>query len=155
FCGRVIDTLKQIEKNYGSDVRVAFKQNPLPMHPNAPYAAKASIAAHKQGKFWQMHDKLFDANVSRQPDALSAEKVDQMARDLGLDMEKFKADANSPETAKIIADDQALATKLGANGTPHFFINGARISGAMPYDSFKAVIDAQLKRANAALSSGV
>src|SRR5438046_340777 len=58
FCGRVIPTLEQIEKNYGSDVRVAFKHNPLPMHPNAPYAAKAAIAAQKQGKFWQMHDKL-------------------------------------------------------------------------------------------------
>src|SRR5258708_5321032 len=54
FCGRVIDTLHQIEKSYGSDVRIAFKHNPLPMHPNAPYAAKAAIAAPKQGKFWQM-----------------------------------------------------------------------------------------------------
>ncbi len=155
FCGRVVPTLEQIEKNYGADVRVAFKQNPLPMHPNAPYAAKASLAAHKQGKFWQMHDKLFEANNSRGADALNADKVDQMARDLGLDMEKFKADANSPETAQIIAADQAQAAKLGANGTPHFFINGARISGAMPYDSFKAVVDAQLKRANQLLSSGV
>ena len=155
FCGRVVPTLEQIEKNYGADVRVAFKQNPLPMHPNAPYAAKASLAAHKQGKFWQMHDKLFEANNSRNEGALNADKIDQMARDLGLDMEKFKADANSAETAQIIAADQAQASKLGANGTPHFFINGARVSGAMPYDSFKAVVDAQLKRANQALSSGV
>src|SRR5207245_11656696 len=70
YCGRVIDTLHQIEKTYGSDVRFVFKQNPLPMHPDAPYAAKASLAAQRQGKFWQMHDKLFEANVSRQPDAL-------------------------------------------------------------------------------------
>src|SRR5437588_6996511 len=137
FCGRVIDTLHQIERNYGSDVRVAFKHNPLPMHPNAPYAAKAAIAAQKQGKFWQMHDKLFEANNSRQGDALNADKVDQMARDIGLDFDKFKTDVNSPEIAKIIADDQAQAARLGANGTPHFFINGARVSGAMPYDSFK------------------
>ena len=117
FCGRVVPTLVQIEKNYGSDVRIAFKQNPLPMHPNAPYAARASLAAHKQGKFWQMHDKLFEANNSRGADGLNADKVDQMARDLGLDMEKFKADANAPETAQIIAADQAQASKLGANGT--------------------------------------
>jgi protein-disulfide isomerase len=155
FCGRVMDTLHQIEKNYGSDVRIAFKHNPLPMHPNAPYAAKSSIAAHKQGKFWQMHDKLFEANNSHQQDALNQDKVDAMARDLGLDMEKFKADAASPETAQAIAADQAQGAKLGANSTPHFFINGARVSGAMPYESFKVVIDAQLKRANQALSSGV
>src|SRR5438309_1848053 len=62
---------------------------------------------------------------------------------------------DAPETAQVIRDDQAQAAKLGANGTPHFFIDGARVSGAMPYESFKAVIDAQLKRANAVLASGV
>ena len=155
FCGRVIDTLHQIEKNYGGDVRVLFKQNPLPMHPNAPYAAKASLAAQKQGKFWQMHDKLFEANNSHQPDALAQAKVDDMARAIGLDMDRFQKDVASPEIAQIIQTDQAQAQKLGANGTPHFFINGARVSGAMPYDSFKTIIDAQMKRANQVLASGV
>src|SRR3954468_3061088 len=75
FCGRVIDTLHQVEKNYGQDVRFVFKHNPLPMHPDAPYAAKASIAAQKQGKFWPMHDKLFEVNNSRQQDSLKQEKV--------------------------------------------------------------------------------
>ena len=155
YCGRVIDTLHQIEKTYGSDVRFVFKHNPLPMHPDAPYAAKASIAAFRQGKFWEMHDKLFEANNSRQPDALKQDKVEQMARDLGLDMERYRRDVEAPETAQMIRDDQAQAAKLGANGTPHFFINGARVPGAMPLESFKAVVDAQLKRANAALASGV
>ena len=155
FCSRVVDTLREIEKNYGADVRLVFKQNPLPMHPDAPYAAKASIAAQRQGKFWQMHDKLFEAAASRQQDALKQDKVDALARDLGLDMERYQRDVSSPETAQVIRDDQAQAAKLGAGGTPHFFINGARVSGAMPYDSFKVVIDAQLKRANAALATGV
>jgi protein-disulfide isomerase len=155
FCSRVVDTLREIEKNYGADVRLVFKQNPLPMHPDAPYAAKASIAAQRQGKFWQMHDKLFEAAASRQQDALKQDKVDAMARDLGLDTERYHRDVSSPETAQVIRDDQAQAAKLGAGGTPHFFINGARVSGAMPYDSFKVVIDAQLKRANAALATGV
>src|SRR5436853_4127912 len=153
FCGRVMDTLRQIEKTYGSDVRFVFKHNPLPMHPDAPYAAKATIAAQKQGKFWEMHDKLFEANNSRQPDALKQDKVDAMARDMGLDMERYQRDANAPETAQSIRDDQAQAAKLGASGTPHFFIDGARVSGAMPYESFKAVIEAQLRRANAAPAS--
>ncbi len=155
FCGRVIDTLHQIEKTYGADVRFVFKHNPLPMHPDAPYAAKAAIAASRQGKFWEMHDKLFEANNSRQPDALKQDKVDQMAKDIGLDMERYQRDLNAPETAQVIRDDQAQAAKLGANGTPHFFIDGARVSGALPFESFKAVIEAQLKRANAALAAGV
>ncbi len=155
FCGRVMPTLEQIKKTYGSDLRVLFKQNPLPMHPNAPYAAKAALAAQKQGKFWEMHDKLFAANNAHAPDGLAKDKVDQMARDLGLDMDRFNTDAASPEIAAIISADQTQAQGLGANGTPHFFINGVRVSGAMPFDSFKTVIDAQLKRANQVLSSGV
>jgi len=155
YCSRVVDTLHQIEKTYGSDVRFVFKQNPLPMHADAPYAAKASIAAQRQGKFWEMHDKLFEASATHQPDALKQDKVDAMARDLGLNMEQYQRDLNAPETAQVIRDDQAQATKLGANGTPHFFINGGRVPGAMPLESFKAVIDLQLKRANAALATGV
>ncbi len=155
FCGRVIDTLHQVEKSYGSDVRFVFKQNPLPMHPNAPYAAKAAIAAQRQGKFWQMHDRLFEANVSHQPDALAQSKVDEMAREIGLDMERYQRDVNAPETQAQIAADQAQASKLGANGTPHFFINGVRLSGAQPYETFKSTIDAQLRRANQVLASGV
>jgi protein-disulfide isomerase len=155
FCGRVIETLQKIEKTWGADVRFVFKHNPLPMHPDAPYAAKAAIAAQKQGKFWEMHDKLFEANNSRQPDALKQDKVDAMAKAIGLDMERYRRDVNAPETAQVIREDQAQAARLGANGTPHFFINGARVSGAMPFESFKPVIEAQLKRANAALSNGV
>ena len=155
FCGRVMPTLAQIEKIYGSDVRLLFKQNPLPMHPDAPYAARASLAAQKQGKFWEMHDKLFAANNAQTPGGLAKDKVDQMAREIGLNMDRFSADAASPETAALVSADQAQAQMLGANGTPHFFINGARVSGAMPLDSFKSVIDAQLKRANQVLSSGV
>lgn len=155
YCGRVIPTLHQIEKEYGSDVRIVFKENPLPMHPNAPYAAKASIAAQKQGKFWQMHDKLFEANNSHQPGALAQAKVDEMAKSIGLDMEQYKKDVNDPSTAQRIQADQAEAQKLAANGTPHFFINGVRMAGALPFDSFKAVIDRQMARANQVLASGV
>ncbi|HET9752724.1 MAG TPA: thioredoxin domain-containing protein, partial [Myxococcales bacterium] len=155
YCGRVMPTLREIEKTYGADVRFVFKHNPLPMHPDAPYAAKAAIAAQRQGKFWQMHDKLFEANNSQKPDALKQDKVDQMARDIGLDMERYQRDVAAPETAQVIRDDQAQAAKLGANGTPHFFIDGARVSGALPFESFKLVIDAQMRRANAALAGGV
>ena len=153
YCGRVIDTLKQVERNYGSDVRFVFKHNPLPMHPDAPGAAKASIAAWRQGKFWEMHDKLFEANVAR--GSLSRAAVEKMAADIGLDLERFRTDLEASETQDILRSDQAQAAKLGATGTPFFFVNGARISGALPYESFKAVIDLQLKRAAQSLASGV
>src|SRR2546425_13091386 len=101
-----------------------------------------------------MHDKLFEANNSRQPDALKQDKVDAMARDIGLDMERYQRDLNGPETPQAIRDDQVQAAKLGANGTPHFFIDGARVSGAMPSESFKAGIEGHLRRGNAGLAGG-
>ena len=67
FCSRAAETVKQIEANYGRDIRLVYKHNPLPMHPNAPAAAEAALAAGKQGKFWEMHDKLFESTGKRQP----------------------------------------------------------------------------------------
>jgi len=155
FCGRAIEVVKQVESRYGKDVRLAFKHNPLPMHPDAPYAARAAIAAGKQGKFWQMHDKLFEANVARTPNGLKPDRIDQMARDLGLDLDRFHRDAESQEAKDQVEADQAQARALGATGTPYFYVNGQRIAGAQPFEQFKVVVDAALKRADAALAKGV
>jgi protein-disulfide isomerase len=155
YCGRVMETVHQIERTYGKDVRIAFKHNPLPMHPDAPYAARAAIAAGNQGKFWEMHDKLFEANVSGERAGLKPAAIEKMAKDLGLDMVKFNADVKSSEATDIITSDQAQARQLGAYGTPSFFVNGVKIAGAVPFETFKAVIDAQKKRADEALSRGV
>jgi protein-disulfide isomerase len=150
FCSRVVPTVKQIEDKYGSDVRILFKQNPLPFHPFAPLAAEASLAANEQGKFWQMHDKLFanQANLGR-PD------LEKYAQDLGLDMDKFKAALDSGKFKPQIEADKAEAANFQANGTPHFFVNGRRLSGAQPFDSFKALIDAELVKANELSAKGV
>ena len=155
FCGRAVEVVKQVEARYGKDLRLTFKHNPLPMHPDAPYAARAAIAAGKQGKFWQMHDKLFEANIARTPDGLKPDRIDQMARDLGLDLDRFHRDADSQEAKDQVEADQAQARALGAGGTPYFYVNGQRIAGAQPFEQFKLVVDAALKRADAALAKGV
>ena len=155
FCGRAIEVVKQVEARYGKDLRLSFKHNPLPMHPDAPYAARAAIAAGKQGKFWQMHDKLFEANVARTPNGLKPDRIDQMARDLGLDLDRFHRDAESQETKDQVEADQAQARALGASGTPYFYVNGQRIAGAQPFEQFKLVVDSALKRADAVLARGV
>ncbi len=156
FCSRVMDTLKQVEKTYGGDVRIVFKNNPLAMlHPDATYAAKASVAAQKQGKFWELHDKMFEATASRKENGLKPPALVELARELGLDLEKFKADVDSPEVTQLITSDQAQARQLGANGTPAFFVNGVKISGAVPFEQFKTAIDAAMKRADDKLASGV
>ena len=146
YCRRVLPTLDQIAEEYGEDVRVVFRQQPLPMHQNAKPAALAALAAHNQGKFWEMHDALFKKAETR---ALNEETYVEIATQLGLDLEKFNADRKSPELAQMIAEDQKIATQFGAGGTPAFFVNGRPLSGAQPFEAFKAVIDEEKAKAEA------
>ena len=150
FCARVEPTIDKVIETYGKDVRVAFKQNPLPMHPNAEPAAMASLAAGEQGKFWEMHKKLF-ANAQQ----LDRPSLEKYAEELGLNVAKFKAALDSGKFKQQIADDQAEAARFGARGTPSFFINGRPFRGAQPFEAFKAVIDKELEAANAKLKAGV
>jgi protein-disulfide isomerase len=142
FCGRVNPTLKQIEDTYKGKVKIAFKHQPLPFHQNAKPAAMASLAAHEQGKFWEFHDKLF-ANQR----ALDRASLERYAQEIGLNVPKFKAalDSNKFE-AQVNADSQE-GMRLGANGTPTFFINGRQLVGAVPFESFKGIIDEELSKA--------
>ena len=139
FCKRVLPTLEQIQKDYGDKVKVAFKHNPLPFHPNAMPAAKASMAAKDQGKFWQMHDALF----ANQQD-LSEAGIMKSAKEAGLDLKKFEVDFKSTKYDTVIKEDMEFARANGASGTPAFFINGVALKGAQPFPAFKQVIDALL-----------
>jgi len=136
FCKRGADTMERIVKEYPKQVKVVFKQLPLQFHPQALPAAKASLAAWKQNKFWEMHDALF-ANQS----SLSEDFYVEQASKLGLNVDKFKKDMESPETAKIIEEDKAEAEKIGISGTPGFSVNGVLVKGAYPFDHFKSIID--------------
>ncbi|HLT39286.1 MAG TPA: thioredoxin domain-containing protein [Enhygromyxa sp.] len=150
YCRKVLPTLKQIEETYGDKVRVVFRQQPLPMHKQAVPAAAAALAAHKQGKFWEMHDLLFAKAESR---GLNDEAYVEMAKQLGLDVDKFNADRNSSEIAQLIEGDQKIAAQFGAGGTPAFFVNGRFLSGAQAYETFQAVIDEELKKAEAFMAA--
>ena len=151
FCSRVVPTLKQIEKTYGKDVRLVFKHNPLPFHKQARAAAWASMAAQEQGKFWQMHDLLFEQQRNLTRDNFLA-----MAEKLGLHTRRFtKAfDAGAKRYDPRINADQALAGSVNARGTPNFFINGRSMRGAQPFERFKALIDEELVKARALAESG-
>lgn len=136
FCKRGHVTMKQLLQAYPKDVRVVFKNRPLPMHKNARSASKAAMAANKQGKFWEMADALFE-NQSK----LGQDFYMSQAKALGLNVDKFKADMEAPETEAAIKADEAQADKLEVNGTPGFFVNGVSLQGAQPVEQFKAVID--------------
>ena len=149
FCSRVLPTTKQIEEKYGKDVRLVFKHNPLPFHADAPLAAEAALAAGEQGKFWEMHDKLF-ANQK----TLKRENLDAFATELGLNMGKFKSALDGGKYKTQIANDQKLAAQIGASGTPNFYVNGRNLVGAQPFDAFQKVIDEELKKAQELVKKG-
>jgi protein-disulfide isomerase len=149
FCTRVNPTIKQIIDTYGNDVRFVFKQNPLPFHQRAMPAAFAALEARDQGKFWQMHDKLFENQK-----ALEDADLETYAKDVGLNVPKFKAAMASAKHKAEAEADQGLARSLGASGTPSFFINGRNLRGAQPFEAFKAVIDEELTKAKAMVAAG-
>ena len=141
FCSRGMQTMEAVLKEYPNDVKLVFKHLPLPFHPQAKPAARASIAAGKQGKFWEMHDALFENQKN-----LSDETYMNLAKEIGLDLAKFKKDYEDPEVAKMVEEDAALATKLGVRGTPGFFVNGVQVRGAQPLPKFKELIDRWLSK---------
>ena len=128
-------------KEYPKGVKIVFKQLPLDFHKNAHLAAQATLAAHEQGKFWEMHDKLFENQR-----ALTRPDLDKYAQELQLDMTKFKAALDSGKFKKKVDADMAQARGAGLTGTPSFLINGQKFVGAQPFESFKTQIDAALKK---------
>lgn len=129
-------------------MRIVFVHNPLGFHPNAMPAAKASMAAHKQGKFWEYAKLLFERK------ALGEDSYVAYAKELGLDLARFDADRASQEVQDVILHNQKAVVALGAGGTPAFFINGKKLSGAQPYPTFKVQVDAALAEANAEIAKG-
>jgi len=141
FCVRVNPTLEQIGKEYGDKVRFVFKHLPLSMHSKARAAHQSAEAAHRQGKFWEMHDRIFAS-----PKDLSPETYLRYAGEIGLDIDEYNSDLVSSSVRKVVDDDLATARELGVSGTPSFFINGRFLSGAQPYGSFARVIDEELAK---------
>jgi protein-disulfide isomerase len=141
FCNRVNPTLVKIQEEYGDQVRFAFKHMPLSIHPQAAAAHAASEAAHRQGKFWEMHDRIF----ANQRD-LALPTLEGYAATMGLDMDQFRNDMKGEAVSKTINDDLQQAATLGVTGTPSFFINGKFLSGAQPFASFKRAIDEALEK---------
>jgi protein-disulfide isomerase len=114
---------------------------PLKIHSKAPAAHAASEAAHRQGKFWEMHDLIFADQRN-----LDAETFFGYARQLGLDEARFKADFAAAEVKSRVDKDAEEAAKMGVTGTPGFFINGRFLRGAKPFEDFKKLIDEELAK---------
>lgn len=141
FCSQAKDLVHQILDAFPNDVRFVFKNYPLPFHQQAMPAAKAAVAAGKQGKFFEMHDKLFENFKS-----LAADKYEVWAGELGLNVEQFKKDMEAPETAAVVTGEMKEAGEVGVRGTPSFFINGKQPAGRS-FELYKSIIEEEIKNA--------
>jgi protein-disulfide isomerase len=141
YCSRVVPTLKRVKEEYGDQVRLVFKQYPLPSHPHAQKAGEASLCAHDQGKFWELHDAMFEDQQNLGPEALVAK-----AERLGLDVGTFRECLQSGRYAEAVEEDLREGARAGVSGTPAMFVNGRLVSGAVPYEQIAQVIDEELER---------
>lgn len=147
YCAKLAKIIDEAFKKNPEKVRVAFKNFPLRMHRYAHPAAAAALAAEKQGRFWEFHDRLFENYKELNP-----EKIKEIAQGLGLDWERLEKEMKEGAISAAIRRDMSEGRKVGVRGTPTVFING-RILRDKSLAGFQAAIDRELKKAGAATSA--
>ncbi len=140
YCARLVPVLDQMRAKYPQDVKVVFKHFPLQNHPFAVKAAIASIAAEDQGKFWELHDLLFEHH-----NRLDDEKIEELARAAGLDPTAYEKKKQDPAVMQKLNRDFVEGKRIGVSGTPTVFINGVRLQDRSP-EGFQKAIDKQLQK---------
>ena len=145
-CGATHPVLKQILDEYKGKVTFVYRHFPLPQHQNAIIAAKAAEAAGSQGKFWEMHDMLYENQSDWGESGASAEIFVQYAKSLKLDVKKFTSDLNSKAYDNRIQQDKVDGMTLGVNATPTLYINNEKLVGSTTYENLKATIDVALQK---------
>ncbi len=147
-CKRSADPIKQLSADFPGKVKVYFRNNALEMHGRSKPAALAALAAKKQGKFWQYHDKLFAIGQ------LDDSSLEQFAKDLGLNVEQWKKDVADPKNAERLTTESKWAEAMGATGTPAFFVNGVRQVGWGSYMALKSVVGREIEKGEELIAAG-
>jgi protein-disulfide isomerase len=135
FCAEATEQAKLLLQKYPNDVRLVFKQFPLESHSQAALAAEASLAAQAQGKFWELHDKMY-ANFR----SLSRVRILAWAKEIGLDLPRFTADLDSHKYASRVASEEKQGEIAGVEGTPTFFIDGHRLNAMLDVETVAPLI---------------
>lgn len=142
YCSVAVLKLNAILKAYPNDVKLIFKQYPLSdLHSQAELAAEAAMAAHRQGKFWPLHDAMFADRTH-----LTRQNILAMAGKAGLDLKRFQQDWDSAAIKHAVARDQKDGDGIGVNGTPTIYIDGQRYNGELDLDAVRPIIDKEIKR---------
>lgn len=138
--------LRQLITERGSMLKFTYRHFPLfQIHNNADITARAAEAAGKQGKFWEMHDLLFDRQTDWAEKLNSESLMKEYAKELGLNEAQFASDLDSDFVKEVVAADYARGMQLGINATPTFFVNGVKIQNPRSYQEFLAIIDTAAK----------
>ncbi len=135
------EVMNKLTDEYKGDLRIVFRHFPLPQHKKAVDAAKAAEAAGRQGKFWEMHDLLYEKQEEWSGDGNYKDKFKEYANSLSLDMSKFENDLGSDETSRSIKNDETDGYTLHINETPTFFVNGKKADVKNGYPDLKKAID--------------
>ncbi len=165
FCARLGPSLRDVQREHPNEVALVLRNMPLSFHTLAEPAAIAALAAHRQGKFWEMHDKLFaeqerwariaDADEeSDAPPPPQGDRFEPLAQAIGLDLTRFAADRADPALASQVKTEARLATLAGLTGTPTFYINGLRKDGALAKDTVTIAVEAELALSKDLLDKG-
>ena len=144
YCAVAVGSLKNLLAKHPNDIKLVFKQFPLDIHSQAEFAAEAALAAHAQGKFWPMHDKLY-ANFR----TLSPEKITEWAKELGLDTVRFYADLKSGKYKAVVQKELDQGEQAGVLGTPTLFVDGKHYNGPAETAALEDVIQGELKTLSA------
>lgn len=148
FCARYFtDTYGQLKKDYIDTNKINYitMDLPLPFHPNAHISAEAAECAGDQKKYWEMHDKLFGNQDAWANETDPKATFEGYAKEIGINVENYKKCLADGKFKQGIDDENALASKMGASGTPTFYVNGKQLVGAQPYSEFQKAIDEALK----------
>jgi protein-disulfide isomerase len=136
YCGLAHPVVNAVQEAMGNELRFVFRHFPLTtIHPNAELAAEAAEAAGAQGRFWEMHDTLYENQQRLDPPALVA-----YADTLDLDLDRFRAELESRAHTRKVAEDFMSGVRSGVNGTPSFFINGVRHEGSWDFANLLAAV---------------
>ena len=149
-CPRVVEPIKHLARAYPKDVRIILKENPLPSHSRAARLAAASLAALRQGKFWEFHDRLFSSGRHFEDQDLAA-----YAQALGLDVARFQSDMDDEAVTEQVKYESEVAKSIGLDSTPGMIVNGTRQMGWGSYMGLEDVVKRELERARKIAEGGV
>ena len=146
-CGAYHPVVKQLLADFKDSLTFVFREFPLPMHPNGPISALAAQAAGKQGKYWEMHNVLYEKQSEWSLGTTAREVILGYAKDIGLDVSKFTKDLDSAEIKSIVDRDVQDGNALGVNSTPTFYLNGEKLDNPGSLADFEALVKAAIQKA--------